>query len=44
LRDAGYLDAGVVEGTGVRTHWLHPESAILGVLFAVAIAAALFVP
>jgi hypothetical protein len=44
LRDAGYLDPGVVEGTGVRTHWLQPESAILGVLFVVAIAAALFVP
>ena len=44
LRDAGYLDAGVVEGTGVKTHWLQPESAILGALFVVAIAAALLVP
>jgi hypothetical protein len=29
LRDAGYLDKGVVEGTGVRTHWLRREAAVL---------------
>jgi hypothetical protein len=29
LRDAGYLDSGVVEGTGVVTHWLVRETVIL---------------
>jgi Bacterial PH domain len=29
LRDAGYLDSGVVEGTGVVTTWLVRESVIL---------------
>lgn len=29
LRDAGYLDSGVVEGTGVVTRWLRRETATL---------------
>ncbi len=30
LRDAGFLDSGAVEGTGVRTRWLVRETLILG--------------
>jgi hypothetical protein len=36
LRDAGHLDKGVVEGTGVRTHWLRREATVLVALAAVA--------
>lgn len=32
LRDAGHLDAGVVEGTGVKTRWLWVNIAVLVVL------------
>jgi Bacterial PH domain len=44
LRDAGYLDSGIVEGTGLTVHWLRRESAILGGLFVVAIATATLIP
>lgn len=37
LRDAGHLNSGAIEGTGVRTHWLVREAAAL---IALAIAAA----
>jgi hypothetical protein len=33
LRDAGYLESGAVEGTGVETHWLRRETvALLGLV------------
>jgi hypothetical protein len=32
LRDAGHLDSGRVEGTGVQTHWLWGRAAIAAVL------------
>jgi len=38
LRDAGHLDSGVVEGTGVKTHWLGREAAALIALAIVAAA------
>jgi hypothetical protein len=44
LRDAGYLDSGVVEGKGYSVHWLRRESMILGGLFVIAVAAATLVP
>ena len=44
LRDAGYLDKGVVEGTGVRTRWLRPQAIALIVLTVIAVAAAVLVP
>ncbi|MEJ1229558.1 MAG: PH domain-containing protein [Galbitalea sp.] len=44
LRDAGHLDSGVIEGTGVVTHWLRTESIVLGALLVVGIAAANLVP
>ena len=44
LREAGYLDSGVVEGTGVVTTWLRRETIALIVLAAVAVAALVFVP
>ncbi|WP_022881334.1 PH domain-containing protein [Gryllotalpicola ginsengisoli] len=37
LRDAGYLDSGRVEGTGVRTHWLRGEAAVLAALAAITV-------
>jgi hypothetical protein len=44
LRDAGHLDRGVVEGTGVRTRWLPVESTILVALAVVAAATLALVP
>jgi hypothetical protein len=44
LRDAGYLDGGVVEGTGVTTAWLPRESLILLALLVLALATIVFVP
>ena len=44
LRDAGHLDSGVVEGTGVTTHWLRRETAILCGLLVVSIIGAFLVP
>ena len=44
LRDAGYLDSGVLEGTGVVTTWLRRETIALIVLVVVAVAALVFVP
>jgi hypothetical protein len=38
LRDGGYLDRGVVEGTGVVTTWLRRENAILLGLLVLAVA------
>jgi hypothetical protein len=43
LRDAGHLDRGVVEGTGVRTHWLRREATVLVALTALAVLALLLV-
>lgn len=39
LRDAGYLDSGVIEGTGVVTKWLVRESLILLGLLVLSLAA-----
>lgn len=44
LRDAGYLDSGVVEGTGVVTHWLRSETIALIVLVVAAVTALVLVP
>jgi hypothetical protein len=44
LRDAGYLDSGVVDGKGYTVHWLRRESWILGGLFVLGIATATLVP
>ena len=44
LRDAGHLDSGAVEGTGVRTVWLVRESCILLALVTLALAGTAFVP
>jgi hypothetical protein len=44
LRDAGHLDSGAVEGTGVTAHWLRRETAILGGLLVVAVLTATLVP
>jgi hypothetical protein len=44
LRDAGHLDSGVVEGTGVTTHWLRRESVILCGLLVLAVLAATLIP
>ncbi|MBN9180909.1 PH domain-containing protein [Microbacterium sp.] len=44
LRDAGHLDSGVIEGTGVRTHLLRRETIVLVVLIAVAVLAAALLP
>ena len=44
LRDAGYLDSGVVEGTGVVTTWLMRESLILVGLLLLTLAASAFLP
>ena len=44
LRDAGYLDSGVVEGTGVETHWLRRETIILCALLVVAVVCATLIP
>jgi hypothetical protein len=42
LRDAGYLDSGVVEGTGVVTRWLRRETAtLIGLVVASALVLAL---
>lgn len=43
LRDDGFLDRGVTEGSGVRTHWLRPELVVLVALAAIAAAAVLLV-
>jgi hypothetical protein len=44
LRDAGYLDSGVVEGTGTVTTWLRRESFALISLVILAVAALTLVP
>jgi hypothetical protein len=44
LRDAGYLSSGVMEGTGVRTHWLRRETAVLVGLAVLAVLALTLVP
>jgi hypothetical protein len=44
LRDAGYLDSGRVEGTGVVTRWMLRESLILIGLLVLALAVLAFVP
>jgi hypothetical protein len=44
LRDAGHLDSGIVEGTGVTTHWLRRETTILCGLLVLAVLAATLVP
>jgi Bacterial PH domain len=44
LRDAGYLDSGVLEGTGVVTIRLRRETIALIVLAVLAVAALVFVP
>jgi hypothetical protein len=44
LRDAGHLDSGVVEGTGVTTHWLRRETTILCGLLVIGVLAATFIP
>jgi hypothetical protein len=44
LRDAGYLDSGVVEGSGVAVTWLRRETIVLIALLALAIAALVLVP
>jgi hypothetical protein len=44
LRDAGHLDTGVIEGTGVTTLWLRRETLILCGLLVVAVLAATLVP
>jgi hypothetical protein len=44
LRDAGYLDSGVVEGKGVVVTWLHRETIALIATLVVAIAALILVP
>lgn len=43
LRDAGYLDSGVVDGTGVQTRWLLRESLILFGLVLLVLATTAFV-
>jgi Bacterial PH domain len=37
LRDDGHLDSGVVDGTGVTTHWLRRETTIVCALLVVAV-------
>jgi hypothetical protein len=44
LRDAGYLESGVVEGTGVVTTWLRRETIAVVALAVVAVVALAFVP
>jgi hypothetical protein len=44
LRDAGYLDTGAVDGTGVVKTWLRRETIALIALAAVAVVALAFVP
>jgi hypothetical protein len=44
LRDAGFLDKGIAEGTGVRVRWLRGELVALVAIVAVALAAVLFLP
>jgi len=43
LRDAGHLDSGAIEGTGVRTRWLGREAAVLIALAIIAAACVAFV-
>jgi hypothetical protein len=43
LRDAGHLDSGAIEGTGVATHWLGREAAVLIALAIVTAACVTFV-
>ncbi|MCL2516437.1 MAG: PH domain-containing protein [Microbacteriaceae bacterium] len=43
LREAGHLDSGAVEGTGVVTHWLGREAAVLVALAIAAAACVAFV-
>jgi hypothetical protein len=44
LRDAGYLESGAVDGTGVVTTWLRRETIALIALAVVAVVALAFVP
>lgn len=44
LRDAGYLDSGVVEGSGVRTTWMLRESCVLLGMVVLSLAMTAFVP
>jgi hypothetical protein len=44
LRDAGHLDSGVIEGTGVTTHWLRRETIILCGLLVVSVLLATLIP
>jgi len=43
LRDAGHLDSGAVEGTGVKTRWLGREAAVLIALAIITAACVAFV-
>jgi hypothetical protein len=43
LRDAGYLDSGVIEGTGVVTRWNAAALGTAGILIVVAVLAAAFI-
>jgi hypothetical protein len=44
LRDAGFLDSGAVEGTGVRTHWLVRETSLLVGLLVLSVLAFAAIP
>jgi hypothetical protein len=44
LRDAGHLDSGVVEGTGVTIHWLRRESIVLCGLLVVSLLTVTLIP
>lgn len=43
LRDAGYLDSGALEGTGVVTHWNVAALGAAGILIVLAVLAATFI-
>ncbi len=43
LRDAGYLDSGVLEGTGVMTSWNTVVLGVAGILIVLGVLAALFI-
>ncbi len=44
LRDAGFLESGAIEGTGVVTTWLRRETVALITLLVIAVVALVFVP